>query len=191
MNRVNSISRVIKLLLALTCFLTSLPASAEKWSFRAPHDPVPHNADEYEWTEEQVDLPAYPQQEKMLQIDFGRNDARFDYFIDPETLSVGEDGVVHYVILLRSKSGAENVMFEGIRCSKREYKTVAFGTADAKFRVLKSAAWKDIPKTSNNWYRYDLWERFLCPSGNNLKTDNDRDSILQRIKYPTVARPRI
>lgn len=191
MNQINSVAFVIKLLLVFAWLLTSLSVSAANWSFRAPHDPVPQNAEEYEWAEEKVDLPEFPLKERMLKIEFNRIDTRFDYFIDPETLSVGEDGVVRYVILLRSKSGTENIMFEGIRCTQREYKTVAFGTADAKFRPLKSAAWKDIPNTGNNWYRYDLWERFLCVSGGNLTNQIDRDSILYRIKHPTIERPRM
>ena len=73
---------------------------------------VPKGVERYEWVEERVELPAYPEQEKMVRIEFDRPDQRFEYFIDPKSLSVGEDGVVRYVLMLRSPPGRRTL------CSK-------------------------------------------------------------------------
>jgi len=179
-----SIALGMRLMLALL-LLGRLSAPAAEWSFRAPHDAVPHNAEEYEWKEERIDLPAYPDREKMFRINFDRPNSRFEFFIDLETLSVGEDGVVRYVMILRSTSGSENVMFEGIRCTRRDYKTFAFGTAKQQFRQLSKPVWKEITQTSNNWFRYDLWKDYFCGGGElasyALLT---RDNILQRFGNP-------
>lgn len=45
--------------------------------------------------------------------------------IDPETISIGEDGVVRYVVVASSPQGATNALFEGIRCSTGEYRVYA------------------------------------------------------------------
>ena len=175
----------VKLLLTLSLSSTfSVPAA--QWSFRAPHDAVPQNAEEYKWAEERVELPAYPNKEKMVRLDFDRSDRRFEFFIDPETLTVGEDGVIRYVLLLRSPSGSENLMFEGMRCTERDYKTFAFGTAEGKFRQLRSPAWKEITQTSNNWFRHDLWKKYFCYVEDDLTVKTTREGILQRLAIPAA-----
>jgi len=179
-------SNAINIRLLLTVLLlSSYSVHAIDWSFRAPHDAVPENAEEYEWAEESTELPAFPEKEKMLQITFDRPNPRFKFFIDPETLSVGDDGVVRYVLMLRSPSGSENIMYEGIRCSKQDYKTIAFGTAKGKFRHLSRPRWKEITETSNNWFRRDLWQFYFCLADERLKVIN-RDNILRRIQNPNT-----
>ena len=175
-------------LVLVVLLLGSLSAQASSWSFSAPHDTVPKNAEEYEWTENKADLPAYPDKEKLVRIKFDRPDARFEFFIDPETLTVGDDDVVRYVLLLRSPSGSENIMFEGIRCGSKDYKTFAFGTRENKFRQLRSPAWKEITKTSNNWFRYDLWKYYFCSMDERLKVIT-RENILQRLRNPSDLLP--
>lgn len=184
MKQMKSNSIGVKLLLAVL-LLNTLYAQAAKWSYRDPHDVVPKGVEEYEWVEERVELPAYPEREKMVRIEFDRPDQRFEYFIDPKSLSVGEDGVVRYVLMLRSPSGSENIMFEGIRCSKRDYKTFAFGTAKDTFRQLRNPAWKEITQTSNNWFRHDLWKHYFCFAEERLSTAITRESILRRLNIPT------
>lgn len=184
MRKMNLIDFSVKLLLTVM-LMSSISVPAAQWSFRAPHDAVPENAEEYEWTEESIELPAYPDKEKMVRVKFDRADRRFEFFIDPETLSVGEDGVVRYVLMLRSPSGSENVMFEGIRCTERDYKTFAFGTGEGKFRQLRSPVWKEITQTSNNWFRHDLWKKYFCYVEDGLEVKTTRESILQKLDIPT------
>lgn len=69
--------------------------------------------------------------------------------IDPATLSVGPDGVVRYVFVARSGSGALNALYEGVRCKTAEVKV--YGRWDPK-----SASWRSSPG--------DAWQR-LEPSG--------------------------
>ena len=45
--------------------------------------------------------------------------------IDPTTLSIGRDGVVRYVFLATSDSGAVNASYEGIRCDGAEFRRYA------------------------------------------------------------------
>jgi hypothetical protein len=67
------------------------------------------------------------------------------YGIDPETLTVGEDWVVRYVMVARSSSGALNVFYEGIRCQSAEVKTYArWDNNRSAWNSPGKAEWKSL-----------------------------------------------
>jgi len=71
------------------------------------------------------------------------------YGIDPATLTVGQDGVIRYVMVARSPSGAVNALYDGLRCKTAEVKTYARWTpgADAQggsWRPVEGAEWRSI-----------------------------------------------
>ncbi|MCV0440000.1 MAG: CNP1-like family protein [Hydrogenophaga sp.] len=78
--------------------------------------------DDPPWQEAAVALPAMFNADR-LQIFEVKRDSALTYGIDPETLSVGNDGVVRYVLVARSSSGALNALYQGIRCETAEVKT--------------------------------------------------------------------
>lgn len=48
-----------------------------------------------------------------------------EFGIEPSTLQVGADGVIRYVFVARSASGALNVLYEGLRCQTAETRIYA------------------------------------------------------------------
>lgn len=74
------------------------------------------------WLELNVTPPSTFSSDKLQPFDVSQN-AALSYGIDPQTLNVGEDGVVRYVLVARSSSGALNVLYQGIRCQTAEVKT--------------------------------------------------------------------
>ena len=56
-------------------------------------------------------------------------DSDFRYYVDWGSVSAGEDRIVRYVLVARSRSGTENVTFEGLRC-QGEYRVYAVGRPD-------------------------------------------------------------
>ncbi|WP_439517735.1 CNP1-like family protein [Hydrogenophaga sp.] len=67
------------------------------------------------------------------------------YGIDPETLTVGEDRVVRYVMVARSSSGALNVLYEGIRCQSAQVKTYArWDNNRSAWNTPQKAEWKPL-----------------------------------------------
>ena len=99
------------------------------------------------WTEAQTAPPATFSTEHLQAFDVDSG-STLSYGIDPGTLSVGPDGVVRYVLVARSRSGALNVLFQGIRCQTAEVKTYA--------RWDNKASWNTDGK--------DDWQR-LMPRG--------------------------
>lgn len=67
------------------------------------------------------------------------------YGVDPSTIQISpSDGLVRYVVVAQSKSGARNVLYEALRCSTGEYKTYARYSPDGKWSPMSDPQWKSM-----------------------------------------------
>src|SRR5688572_21235992 len=82
--------------------------------------------DEKPWAEAEFTLPPYPKPGNLIQfVPALRSSSRF--YIDPDSISTGSDGVVRYTLVVRGAGGAENVSYEGMRCKTLEVRPYAYG----------------------------------------------------------------
>jgi hypothetical protein len=132
-----------------------------------------------EWKESTVDLPRWPEQDDLLEVSIGRGGDPFHYYIDPESLSISDDRVVHYVLVIVSSAGTWNTSFEGILCGKKEYRRYAYGSG-RQWHPLAGSPWKRIIEDGMHSYRDTLYEDYLCGMGG---PDPGVPEILQRIRY--------
>lgn len=65
------------------------------------------------------------------------------YGVDTGTIAITGDGVVRYVVVASSPSGAVNAFYEGVRCSTAEMKTYARSTG-GEWHVVSAPEWKPI-----------------------------------------------
>ena len=95
-----------------------------------------------DWKE--VDAPPPPQLrlDKLVEIELPRTQLR--YGIDPASISVGKDGIVRYVAVATSSSGAVNAMYEGIRCGTGEVKVYARHNPGTGWKAVPGADWRPI-----------------------------------------------
>lgn len=134
----------------------------------------------------EVTLPAYPDPQDLLPF-FVSAKSDFRFFVDRASLSVGEDGVVRYTLVVRSPQGAESVSYEGIRCSAREYRIYATGRADRTWS-RRDAPWRQIePRRVQRWHNA-LWAEYLCPGGFPIRSAAEGADALRRGGHPR-ARP--
>ena len=63
--------------------------------------------------------------------------------VDPETLSITEEGIVRYVLVATSASGVRNVMYEGIRCKTSQAKTYA-RFVQGKWETVNEPQWRHL-----------------------------------------------
>jgi hypothetical protein len=108
------------------------------------------------------------------------------FLIDVDTLSIGKDGVVRYVLVVRSPRGAENVSFEGIRCATREQKSYAFGQRGSWTRA-QGALWRLIENRDINRQHIVLYADFLCSEG--ALPPRSVRVIVQRLRYGAPRNP--
>ncbi len=131
------------------------------------------------WREQQVELPAYPAEGRLLEVAVVTGNYPYRVYIDPESLSIGTDRVVRYAVVITSAAGARNISYEGLRCSTREYRRYAYGT-NGGWQTLDETSWERIMESGMGHYRYDLHRDYLCDTtSSTLK----RDEILRRLRY--------
>ena len=145
--------------------------------------PLFDNPDDIEdpeaWQEQLANLPPYPEEQDLVEINLPSRGARFTTFIDSKNLLIGEkDYVVRYTVLIRSPRGVDNVIAEGILCATREYREYAVGTGDS-FEPTPNRPWRMISSSGGPFaYRYALSEDWACRYDRN---PYPKEVILKRI----------
>lgn len=146
----------------------------------------PEVADPKPWEETPIALPAAPKPENLLPFKVVSPTATFEHFIDAGSLSLGNDGVVRYTVVVRSASGAENVFYEGIRCVSRERRVYAYGRPDASWGEAKQSHWSRIINSSGS-YPAILYQEFFCPRERIIDSAPEGIDALKRGAHPRAS----
>lgn len=151
--------------------------------------PAYNNFEEKEVWEEfkDVDPPGFPLQDNLREFYVGPATSN-RFFIDGSTLSVGGDGIVRYVLVVRTSGGATNVSFEGINCRDFTWKHYASGRSDgtwAKSRAVRSE-WRRYDNHTGNRYHGALSRDYFCPGGNAIATADEGRNALRLGKHPNA-----
>ena len=143
--------------------------------------PNPHYVEEepQPFVEDQTVLPPMPQQGNMLPFDTGPTSA-LSYALDAKSLSIGKDGVIRYTVTATSRSGAVNVIYEGLRCKTFEYRQYALGHKNGKWALSRDERWKPVTATVLNQSHSTLARDFFCQAGLVFGTASE---IVERIRY--------
>jgi hypothetical protein len=116
------------------------------------------------WQEQATALPAYPADADLLPFPVDQPALSQTFNIDSKSLSVGTDGVARYSVVIVSGSGARNVLFEGMRCATREFRTYAYGEAAHAFHPAQNDKWQRISQYGWAGFRAVLLRDYLCDS---------------------------
>jgi hypothetical protein len=138
------------------------------------------------WLERAPDaLPPYPKADHLLEFTIAAV-TNFRFFIDASSLSVGSDGVVRYVLVARSPSGAQNVSYEGIRCKGASYRLYATGRRDGTWTRARDDGWRPIGREPTDWRRA-LNDDYFCPRGGMIDSVAEGIDALRRGGNPAAA----
>ena len=124
-------------------------------------------------------MPTYPQAAALLR--FPTDWTSHTVLIDQRSLSIGEGGVVRYVLVVRSPSGAESVSFEGMRCATGERQTYAYGRNagdSGTWSAARNAGWTVVADRGINRYYFEFWRDVFCDG----KQVEPRRTILENLK---------
>ncbi len=141
--------------------------------------------EERNWQEVAIALPPYPKAQDLLEFTVSAA-TDFRFYIDATSLSVGSDGVVRYVLVARSPSGAQNVSYEGIRCKSRNYRIYATGRRDGTWTEARRVSWRPIGSGTVNWHAA-LQRDYFCPKGAPIYSAAEALDALKRGGNPDSA----
>lgn len=167
--------------------LVGIPAAevvADIWETLNEHEfRMNEDVEDYIWKEQGVALPEYPQDRDLLEVDGPPAYRNYQYLIDGKSLQVGADRVVRYSIVIRAPGGADNVMYEGLRCNG-QVKSYAYGSTDKQGKKVllarQNPQWQPVRSTGVTGYSEILRVNYFCNMQDALLS---RQEILQNIKY--------
>ena len=141
-----------------------------------------------ERVELEVKLPPLPKAESLLQFEPSGASSNL-FYVDAQSIFIGDDGTVRYTLVIKSPSGAENVSYEGMNCEMMEQKFYAFGRRDGTWAAARDSVWRPIQYKSINRQHGVLYSDYFCPDGSPILSAKD---AVNRFKYgvPRGAPPR-
>ena len=131
------------------------------------------------WVEQAAQLPPYPKAENLVEFNVS-SATRHRHFVDTASISVGEDKVVRYTVVIEAAGGARNVSFEGMRCATGERRLYAYGQPDGSWSKARNAGWEGIKLRSLLSYHKALFEDHFCPGGIHVKDGKEAAQNLLR-----------
>ncbi|MEY2633716.1 MAG: hypothetical protein RIR00_2370 [Pseudomonadota bacterium] len=117
-----------------------------------------------EKAEREVVLPAFPVMEKLIRLDVGPAEEN-RYFLDPDSISVDEDGEARYTLVTFSTQGVRNVSHEGMSCPDRQRRPYAFGRPDGSWSKARSPRWQKFYDIPGSRHFATIFLEHLCPDG--------------------------
>ncbi len=135
------------------------------------------------WQELPMTLPPAPQEES-LQSFYVSATTTHRFAVDGATLSVGEDGVVRYVLVVEAGGGARNVTFEGMRCETRQRRVYATGRRDGSWSKARNSDWVRIQDVAANRHHAALFLEYFCPGGVIVRSPQVALDLLRRGGFP-------
>jgi CNP1-like family len=160
---------------ALFCFFVGVaPASLAQPAF-----------DEPEWAETQVPPPPAFDMKKLVAVDVPGS--ALAYGVDPASIQISKkDGIVRYVMVATSTSGARNVMYEGLRCSTGEFKTYSRYLPEGEWKPVTGAQWKSVFGNMPSKHALQFAKAGACEGATSASTV---DGLVSRLKNPNNRTP--
>jgi hypothetical protein len=134
--------------------LTALPAAFLACAALA--QPSPSNPD---WREADAPPPPALRTSELVPLDMPGSNLKFG--VDPNSVSIGTDSIVRYVVVATSATGAVNAMYEGIRCDKGEWRVYARHTPGAGWSPADTE-WRAIDGSSTSRHTLAIARNGAC-----------------------------
>lgn len=160
-------------ILCVALLLLSFSARAEWGQFEFDFD------QDKPWSEISVQLPPYPKPDNLIPFAVSAA-SRNRHFVDAQSISVGEDQVVRYTVVVEAAGGARNISFEGLRCESGERRLYAYGHPDGTWSKARTAGWEGIKFRSLLSYHKALFEDLFCSDGIRVKDGAEAVRNLRR-----------
>lgn len=138
--------------------------------------------DDPDWKEVEAPPPPPLRVKGLIPIEVAGTSLSFG--VDPESIHVGDDGVVRYVVVASSRTGTINGIYEGVRCGTGEVKVYARHNPDSGWVPARNGDWKPLQSTANSRYSLAIARSGACfghsPNGTVAKIVRDLRAPVER-----------
>ena len=165
------------LLYLIPCAAQAVDLSDSSWG------KFEYDFEEKPWVELEAQLPPAPKEENLLPF-YASSATDNRFFVDSASVTVSADGVVRYILAIKSSANVMNISFEGMRCSSVEVKRYAFGRANGDWGKARNARWEPVTYKDANRHHYMLFTDFFCPHGIVVKTAAEAINAIKRGEHP-------
>lgn len=139
------------LALALACAAAACSAPPQASSRPGPEDP--------DWREVEAPPPPPLRTQGLIPLDIP---GALRFGIDPQSITVGADRVVRYVVVATSRTGTVNAFYEGIQCEGGSVKVYARHNPDSGWVPARNADWQPIHSTTNSRHSLYIARNGVC-----------------------------
>ncbi|CAM3397537.1 CNP1-like family protein [Polaromonas hydrogenivorans] len=137
-----------------------------------------------EWKESEVPPPPAFDVGKLVIFEVSPNSSLV-YGVDPASISISKsDGVVRYVMVATSASGARNVMYEGLRCSSGEFKTYARYSPEGRWNMASDPEWRSLFGNMPSKHALRFAQAGAC---DNAALPLSVNALVRRLKNPNFG----
>ena len=112
------------------------------------------------WEEAPVQAPPAYDPARLIALEMPRASS-IRAGIDPQTIQVGTDGVIRYVVVMRGPA-AQTASFEGLRCATGEYRVYARRNSDEAWADTTDEPWRPVFPNAPAPYVKDLARSAFC-----------------------------
>lgn len=135
---------------------------------------------EAEWREATAPPPPALNLNGLTPFD-GPVNSPLQFGVDINTLQIGKDGVVRYVVVATSPSGTVNAMYEGIRCASAQVKTYARHNPSSGWVVAQSPEWRPLYGNAPSNHSLRLASQGVCTGAAPASSTRD---IVRALRSP-------
>ena len=142
-------------------------------------------ADNPDWKETDAPPPPAFRTDRLVTFETTTKATALSFGVDPATITISGDGVVRYVVVASSQSGAMNALYEGIRCTTAEFKSYARYHPDSGWTPVPNPSWRSLydPLPSRHALAFARAGACSCKAPNRSVPDIVRD-----LKQPPGSR---
>lgn len=137
------------------------------------------------WQEADVKLPEHPKPENLIEFEASPANP-FRFFVDSQSLAPTKDGVVRYTLVARSRSGAESISYNGLRCKSNGHRVYATARPDKTWSPV-GGEWKELQLRTVSRQHLALARDFFCPAAVAIASRDEGVNALKRGIHPDAV----
>lgn len=135
-----------------------------------------------DWKELEAAPPPVVRTTGLVEVDVSGSSLRFG--VDPDSVTILEDGIVRYVVVATSRTGTVNAIYEGIHCHRGDVKVYARWNPDTGWTPQPRAEWQALQDIPNARYSLQIARNGACfgraPNGPAAKVVRDLKAPVDR-----------